>query len=137
VDVDHFKSINDRFGHAAGDEALRRIADLLSGSLRQDDKFFRYGGEEFVVLCHRLDHSSALGLAERLRRAIEGADLSAPGDTVTISVGVATAPDDGGDLDSLFATADARLYAAKDAGRNRVVGDRQADLDGTEVPQPA
>ena len=137
VDVDHFKSINDRFGHAAGDEALRRIADLLSGSLRQDDKFFRYGGEEFVVLCQGLDHPSALGLAERLRRAIEGADLSAPGETVTISVGVATTPDDGSDLDSLFATADARLYAAKDAGRNRVVGDRPAGLDGTEVPQPA
>jgi diguanylate cyclase len=124
LDVDHFKDFNDRFGHAAGDEALRVIASVLTGQVRDGDIVARYGGEEFVVFLPRVDARGAADVAERIRRAVESTILAVrPGETsrITVSVGVAAGPGDGTDRSTLVKTADRMLYAAKEAGRNRVV----------------
>lgn len=121
LDVDHFKSINDGHGHAAGDEVLRRLAARLSATMRGSDRIYRYGGEEFVVLCDGLPHGAALLAADRLRRDVAAADLGL-GLGATVSIGVATAPTDTSDFTSLCAAADGCLYLAKSRGRNRVVG---------------
>jgi diguanylate cyclase (GGDEF)-like protein len=122
VDIDHFKRVNDRHGHAAGDEALRRIAQELGEAVREDDRVYRYGGEEFIVVCEGLPHAAAVLAGERLRLGISALVIEGIDMRITGSVGVATAPEDGADLRTLFAAADARLYAAKSAGRDRVVG---------------
>ncbi|MCC6751658.1 MAG: diguanylate cyclase [Deltaproteobacteria bacterium] len=124
LDLDHFKSVNDRFGHAAGDQVLQRLAELLRSSLRSEDVVARWGGEEFLVGLYPATKEQA---AVRLEHALD--DLSAehffaPDGTtfsVTFSAGVAQFPADGADLSSLYAVADRALYAAKDAGRARVV----------------
>ena len=122
IDIDHFKRANDRHGHAAGDRALCQITGLLESGKRGGDRLYRYGGEEFALLCPGLNAAYALKLAERLRVLVAKTRISAIDGMLTISVGLATAPGDGQDLNTLFACADARLYSAKDAGRNRVWG---------------
>ena len=120
IDLDHFKSFNDRFGHATGDEILRQTARAISGAVREGDRVYRYGGEEFTVLCDGLTKDGAMLIAERLRRTVAGIVLAAG--RATCSIGVATGPDEGTDIAELFGAADARLYAAKEGGRDRVVG---------------
>jgi len=122
VDIDHFKRINDLYGHAAGDEALRRIARELGEAVREGDSVYRYGGEEFIVVCDGLPHRAAVVAGERLRIGVSALTVPGVDLPITASVGVATCPEDGNDLKSLFAIADARLYEAKAGGRNRVVG---------------
>ncbi|MGV8840498.1 MAG: GGDEF domain-containing protein [Bauldia sp.] len=139
LDVDHFKSINDGNGHAAGDEVLRRLGARLSATMRGSDRIYRYGGEEFVVLCDGLPHGAALLAADRLRRDVAAADVGL-GRGVTISIGVATAPTDTSDFVSLCAAADGRLYLAKSRGRNRVVGrespgEERAPSGGPSAPR--
>lgn len=124
LDLDHFKSINDRFGHHIGDRALQLAAGALSGSVRESDVAARVGGEEFAILAVHADAEAALAAAERLRAAIEG--LAVPtsgGRTVctTASVGIAVFPEHGTDAQALFEGADRALYEAKRLGRNRVV----------------
>jgi diguanylate cyclase (GGDEF)-like protein len=134
VDVDRFKSINDRFGHAKGDEVLRQIAQEISSQVRAGDRVFRFGGEEFVVLCEHTAHAAARLLAERLRLAVQlGSALGAAGKT-TVSIGIATTRSGAVDLDSLLAVADARLYAAKAAGRDCVIGETQQHSVEETVP---
>ncbi|MEI2383647.1 GGDEF domain-containing protein [Breoghania sp. JC706] len=120
IDIDRFKSVNDRFGHKVGDDVLKALAKILARTLRPDDQLFRYGGEEFVVLSPNLGPAAAALLGERLREAVESHSASDLHGS-TISVGVATAPVEATSYDALFACADARLYAAKHEGRNRVV----------------
>jgi len=122
LDLDAFKTVNDRFGHQAGDQVLMRVAALLLGGVRSQDVVVRTGGEEFVLLMPETDAAAAAHACERLCDAIreEPWDRIAPGLVVTASVGVATA-DDADDLDGLSALADERLYDAKRAGRDRVV----------------
>jgi diguanylate cyclase (GGDEF)-like protein len=119
-DVDHFKSINDSFGHAAGDQVLRGISDAVAGSLRRSDVFGRLGGEEFGLLLPDTDAQGAATVADKLRRM-----LSAPavaGRSLTVSFGVAQAPRNGSwGGRKLLAEADRALYAAKRGGRDRVV----------------
>ena len=125
VDVDHFKRFNDRFGHAAGDAILRQVAETLAGAVRKVDLVARYGGEEFAVVVARADPAAALAAGEKLRAAVAAAAIPHEGvepARVTISVGVASWPDDAGDLAGLIDAADAALYAAKRAGRNTVRG---------------
>jgi diguanylate cyclase (GGDEF)-like protein len=124
VDIDHFKSFNDRRGHAAGDDVLKRIAATVMATVREDDLVFRFGGEEFVVICDGLAAGPALALGERIRRAI--AQSGQEDERVSVSVGIATCAQDAADYDGLFAVADQRLYQAKAAGRNCVVGERIA-----------
>ena len=122
VDIDHFKSFNDRFGHAAGDAVLRRIAREIMATVRSTDQVFRFGGEEFVLVCDGLSAGPALALGERIRREVAGSAEGAAS-RVTVSIGVATCDADANDYDAMFHVADKRLYQAKAAGRNCVVGE--------------
>ena len=137
LDVDHFKDFNDRFGHAAGDEALRVLAAVLRGQVRDADIAARYGGEEFVVYLPKVDALGAADVAERIRRAIEDTIITVrPGETarITVSVGVAAAPGDGTDRTMLVKAADRMLYAAKEGGRNRVATTASVAASPTIVP---
>lgn len=130
LDIDHFKRVNDSWGHAAGDAVLREIAQRIESQVRASDIAARYGGEEFVVLLPGTDVDSALLLAERIRKAVSATPISLPngeGVTITASIGISEvqpAPE-ADDLktigDSLIARADVALYAAKAAGRDRVM----------------
>jgi diguanylate cyclase (GGDEF)-like protein len=121
IDADHFKDVNDRFGHLAGDGVLKETAACLKRVLRSGDHLFRFGGEEFVVISEDILPDAGADHAEMLRRAV-AADIRRPdGEPVTVSIGVANSYHDGTTLNALLSTADARLYAAKNAGRNRVV----------------
>jgi diguanylate cyclase (GGDEF)-like protein len=133
IDIDHFKHVNDLHGHAAGDEALRMIGRELHGAVREGDRVYRYGGEEFAVLCDGLPHSTAIIAGERLRLGVAALTIEGVGVPITASVGVASFPEDGASLPTLFATADARLYQAKRNGRDRVVGAPASQL----AAQPA
>lgn len=124
VDADHFKRINDTRGHAAGDEVLRALARLLTETVRAEDVVARVGGEEFVVLVRDIPTAGMLAIGERLRAGVEALEVTFEGERipVTVSVGVATL-EGAGDAPSpegLLARADAALYRAKEAGRNRV-----------------
>ncbi len=122
IDIDHFKRYNDANGHLAGDEVLRRMAEIFRRSLRVTDYAARYGGEEFLIVLPETEAATATKVAERIRRLAESEKFPGkPGEvTVTVSVGVAevTAPDE---PESLVRNADAALYRAKEQGRNRVV----------------
>lgn len=126
VDVDHFKAFNDTYGHAAGDEVLRRVASTLQTSLRRPGDFVsRYGGEEFVMLLPGIDSEGARILSEHARADIEGEKiphaLSEVAPWITISLGGATRiPQENGESSELFRLADTYLYEAKHTGRNRV-----------------
>lgn len=123
IDVDHFKSINDRYGHPAGDEVLRRLAAVAQKTIRSDDYFARYGGEEFCILLPSTIEQDAWILADRLRQNYAALVMEF-GDEVlhsTISIGVADSNHAGLKFISLVAAADQALYRAKQEGRNRVV----------------
>jgi diguanylate cyclase (GGDEF)-like protein len=120
IDVDRFKSVNDRFGHLAGDQVLKDIVACMDRVLRGSDRIFRFGGEEFVVICEDLSPTVAVERAETLRRTVEAEVRQPDGKPVTASIGLANSFADGTTLNALISTADARLYAAKNGGRNRV-----------------
>lgn len=122
LDIDHFKSINDGFGHSAGDAVLRHFAALAPRGLRGVDTFGRFGGEEFLLVLPDTDRNGALAAAERVRAATEAAAFPGlpPDKRITVTAGVATHAK-GEDVSSLLARADDALYQGKHAGRNRVV----------------
>jgi len=119
LDLDHFKQINDIHGHDQGDAALAEVGQILASTLRASDFAARYGGEEFLILLPDTDRTAAQDVAEKLRIAIEQAELAHVG-PLTASFGVAVLPDDTGEAEQLVRKADRALYAAKAAGRNRV-----------------
>ena len=130
LDVDHFKRVNDTYGHAAGDVVLRELAQRIESQVRASDVAARYGGEEFVVLLPDTDVAAAQRLAERIRAAVGGAPIDLPGGpsiTITASIGIAEVTPRQADRDlktlgdSLLARADVALYAAKSAGRDCVI----------------
>ena len=118
VDIDHFKSVNDRFGHSVGDEVLVQVARALNRNCRQSDIVCRYGGEEFCVLATHTDEPGVYRLAEILRKAI--AELKLPQVSVTASFGVSSYAEETANPQAMLDQADAALYFAKDSGRNRV-----------------
>jgi diguanylate cyclase (GGDEF)-like protein len=119
VDIDHFKRVNDEYGHAAGDDVLRGVARTLQSQLRLGDELYRLGGEEFVALLPATHGDEARHVAERLAAAVRRRPTA--GHTVTVSVGVAARPaDEAFSWRSAFRLADAALYEAKEAGRDRV-----------------
>jgi diguanylate cyclase (GGDEF)-like protein len=122
LDLDHFKSINDRFGHEAGDEVLRQVARVLPAHIRDVDVAARFGGEEFVVLLPETAPVAALEVAERIRVGVGALAIDWRGTRipVTVSIGVASVPERGKDPAGLMGAADAALYRAKANGRNRV-----------------
>jgi diguanylate cyclase (GGDEF)-like protein len=126
LDLDHFKSINDRHGHSGGDDALRSFAETLSAQLREEDISGRIGGEEFGVILPDASPQTGMAVAERIRKATEGMAAATRSTReaipLTVSIGVASFPRSGETLEQLLNQADTLLYDAKNAGRNRVVG---------------
>jgi diguanylate cyclase (GGDEF)-like protein len=123
IDVDHFKAVNDEYGHAVGDRALRAVADILRANTRVFDSVARYGGEEFVVVMPGVGLNDATVAAERLRAAIETTGFAWDARAryrLTVSVGVASKGEVPGTPEALLHAADLALYAAKRGGRNRV-----------------
>ena len=123
VDIDKFKALNDRYGHAVGDEVLRAVAAAIVSAVREDDVPARFGGEEFVVLLRNPDPGVAVEVGERIRAAVRGLDLRRHGVTgpVSVSVGVAVADGPEEPVEELLEVADRALYRAKRGGRDRVV----------------
>ncbi len=126
ADIDHFKAINDRHGHEAGDLVLAQVARVLERTCRRNDIVFRYGGEEFCVICPSTGLADALGLAERILRAVREGRYGPAGDrfAVTLSIGVAVRTQDMATPEDLLARADKALYHAKSGGRDRVAAAR-------------
>jgi diguanylate cyclase (GGDEF)-like protein len=120
ADIDLIKRLNDEFGHVLGDEVLRQVSSLFHQQLRKIDVVCRYGGEEFGILLTQTDAHHALNVAEKLRKLVASWQFPGVPRTVTISAGAAAFPDHGTTRDELVKAADAALYAAKQAGRNRV-----------------
>jgi two-component system, cell cycle response regulator len=123
VDIDHFKKLNDTYGHQSGDDALRHFSALIKKEVRPGDLPARYGGEEFAVILPHADRSDVFAVAERLRTLIAAQDIEIQNNQrvkVTASLGCATFPMDAATEESLMAEADAALYKAKKSGRNRV-----------------
>lgn len=123
LDLDHFKKVNDTWGHFAGDEALKALCNVCLGSLRGSDMLGRLGGEEFAVLLPETDIQNACGTAERFRQLVEDLEVDWHGHSIrlTVSIGIASLNAEDSDIYSLMRRADLALYTAKDVGRNRVV----------------
>ncbi|WP_344148739.1 GGDEF domain-containing protein [Kribbella yunnanensis] len=127
LDIDHFKTVNDAYGHLAGDQALKAVADELRHEIRRDDLVGRLGGEEFAILLPQTSATNTTLTAERIRLRVAGLAVAITTtngplvcDTITCSIGVATFPESGGSLDELQMAADLAMYQAKGAGRNCV-----------------
>ena len=118
IDIDHFKTVNDTFGHHAGDIVLKTLSELVKGHLRQTDYWGRWGGEEFVLIAPETDASGAMGAAGKIRKLVEDHRFETVG-KVTISCGIAECGE-ADTIDTLFRKVDAALYRAKEKGRNRV-----------------
>jgi diguanylate cyclase (GGDEF)-like protein len=127
-DIDHFKRINDTFGHAAGDEVIRAMGKIIGSGIRATDKVARFGGEEFVVLLRETDEGAALMMANRLRKQIANAIVTTGEHRIrfTTSVGCALGTTSARDLEDVIHLADTALYVAKTSGRNRVTMDGMA-----------
>jgi diguanylate cyclase (GGDEF)-like protein len=122
VDLDRFKDYNDTYGHIAGDEALKQLADLMVHNVRKTDVVARFGGEEWIVCLSHTDREGGARIAEKLREGTEKNIFRLKGENtrITISIGLATAPEDGTTFEEIVDAADAAMYIAKEAGRNRV-----------------
>jgi diguanylate cyclase (GGDEF)-like protein len=123
IDVDHFKAVNDRFGHQKGDEVLKGLASLISSTLRPYDTFGRYGGEEFLLVLEEVDEKRLTEVAERTRNLVEEQlrTLSKLVEPVTISIGGTLATQEDHSAEDIIRRADQALYMAKNKGRNCVV----------------
>lgn len=135
-DIDHFKSVNDNHGHEAGDKVLQGVARTFRQDVRTIDHVARYGGEEFMFMLVETDKRSAILAGDRMRTRV--AELKLPNlPAVTVSMGIATFPEDGTEIAQLVRTADAALYEAKNAGRDRVVAASAPPQPLTRPPAPA
>lgn len=123
IDIDHFKLVNDQFGHDMGDEVLRHLAEVLTQTVRKEDVVFRFGGEEFAVLCPATSLEAAVQLGERIRQAVAAAPFGHAWQpfSLTVSIGVAAFSSAQSGAEALIKQADEALYRAKESGRNRVV----------------
>jgi diguanylate cyclase (GGDEF)-like protein len=141
IDLDRFKSLNDEHGHLVGDVALAAVADCIKNELRDYDAVGRYGGEEFVALLPNAGTNAAMRAAERVRARIEDRSFTAQPDgpelRLTASIGVATYPSYGTELDELIRAADMALYAAKAAGRNVVRLAEPTVTPASQQPRPS
>ena len=122
IDIDHFKAVNDTYGHDVGDVVLKDVAGLLRSSLRQSDEVCRIGGEEFLVICKNTTQSECVLIGERIRRSVEACDIESNGDVLkmTISLGAAGRSSSIADINALLKAADEAVYQAKETGRNKV-----------------
>ncbi|GGX60718.1 GGDEF domain-containing protein [Saccharospirillum salsuginis] len=130
IDIDHFKALNDRYGHLTGDDVLRQVARLMDGAIRGCDACFRFGGEEFLIVLSNSNLPLARLVAERLRQTVYNETRSPdPNNPITVSIGVAHYENEV-DWPELVNRADQALYEAKQAGRNRVVASHVRSVDG-------
>lgn len=138
LDLDHFKQVNDRYGHAAGDEVLRQFVATAQRCLRKQDLIGRYGGEEFFIVLPDTSREEALLVAQRLRTEVEHTRAAVRDISIafTISVGLAHSGHSGFDLDALLRDADAALYCAKERGRNQVVAESSATVARLPASSP-
>lgn len=121
IDIDHFKKVNDTFGHSAGDEVLKKIAETIQQCIRNTDLLFRYGGEEFVAILNNSDCITALEVAERILESVNDLNVDYMGQSLSVSVSIGLACLKQGDTSkTIFDRADKALYSAKDDGRNQV-----------------
>jgi diguanylate cyclase (GGDEF)-like protein len=122
LDIDHFKRINDTYGHAAGDAVLRQLAELLKRASRAEDLVFRYGGEEFAAVLPNATARAAVQIAERIRSVVEKYSFLWEGQTIPVTLSIGVASLHGAEMDSqaLIQASDAALFEAKRNGRNRV-----------------
>ena len=141
IDIDHFKRVNDTYGHETGDAVLQHVASLLKKDVRNVDYVGRHGGDEFLLILTETSKEGSLSAVERMRHDME-VNPHESGPAVTISIGLATFPDDGRTVEELIRAADCALYRAKETGRNRVVpyapdmtmaGDRTEDPSAPEA----
>ena len=136
LDLDHFKQINDRYGHAAGDDVLAAVGATIQETVRASDFSGRYGGEEFVILLPDSGRAEALTVAAKVRAAISAITIQGIADPITASIGVAIFPDDATDSATLLRSADRALYAAKSNGRNRIESTHSAIASRGEIAAP-
>ena len=136
-DIDKFKEYNDRFGHTAGDAALREVAQIIDGSIRTADVAARYGGDEFAVILVGTGANIALEVAERIRESVSQVRLEDEGGRVSVSIGVATLPQDGQTKEQLVERADWAMYLAKSRGRDQVVRFRSGEHADEAAPAAA
>lgn len=136
VDIDHFKAINDRHGHAVGDKALKHVVGRLRAGIRRVDLIGRLGGEEFAIILPEIAGEAALQVAERLRGSVEAKPLLHDGMPIcmTVSIGLSMARDTDRGIEQIIARADGRLYRAKEGGRNRVCHDQGTDMSSARRP---
>jgi diguanylate cyclase (GGDEF)-like protein len=122
IDIDHFKRVNDRYGHPAGDVVIRKVGTIINDTIRTTDKVARFGGEEFVVLLNDNNAAGAAIIAERIRQTVASTVFEADNDRLlaTISIGIAEAEKFDTDIDRIIERADRALYEAKSRGRNCV-----------------
>ncbi|QOP41571.1 GGDEF domain-containing protein [Sulfurimonas marina] len=121
LDIDDFKNINDTYGHVAGDKVLIFLANLLKKTLRDGDKIFRYGGEEFVIILNRIDHEDCLNISERVLKLISSNKLIYKGTTLQVTVSIGTTQYHNGDtMEDLVERADKALYRSKSNGKNQM-----------------
>ena len=121
LDIDHFKSINDQFGHSVGDLALIEFAKVIDSTIRKEDTAGRLGGEEFAILLPNTNMDAAVNMAERLRQRVASATIMHEEGSVNLSVSIGVSSlSSADDLEALIGRADRAMYAAKSAGRNRV-----------------
>jgi diguanylate cyclase (GGDEF)-like protein len=122
IDLDHFKNVNDTYGHDIGDQVLKGLGVILRKTKRATDVVARFGGEEFVVLCEETDTEGATLMAERVREELQKTTFHTPKGpfNVTCSIGISTFPEAGRDWETLFRASDEALYTSKRSGRNKV-----------------
>lgn len=132
LDIDHFKNVNDTYGHAMGDEVLKQVVKSISSCIRQTDMCFRYGGEEFLIMLASADSGGAYRIAERIRSSIEGAVFNHEKGSLSITSSIGSATLYASDsMNSICERADSALYKAKNNGRNQVISDREEALLAT------
>lgn len=133
IDLDHFKQINDSYGHLAGDKVLVSLARLINSQIRQNDRLFRYGGEEFVILAPDISELALLSMANKLRAFVETQLRNPDGNAITTSIGGSVLrPDES--VEQWFQRADKALYVSKNTGRNRVtIGQEETPVDPTHT----
>ncbi len=132
LDIDHFKNVNDTYGHAMGDEVLKQVVTSISSCIRQTDMCFRYGGEEFLIMLASADTEGAHRIAERIRSSIEAAVFTHEKGSLSITSSIGSATLYASDtMHSICERADSALYKAKNSGRNRVITDREEALLAT------
>lgn len=121
IDIDHFKKVNDNYGHLCGDEALKHISDIIKSNVRNSDAYIRLGGEEFVIILPRTLLDEAQILAERIREAVEQSDFIYHSEHIPISISLGVSQYEGEQVEAFIETADKALYSAKNNGRNQVM----------------